>query len=61
MSHMIRLYRLACLIADGHLLKYNHKDVRVPLENQREVLLTMMSPLHWYRQWWASSWLVPPP
>lgn len=24
-------------------------------------VLTMMSPLHWYRQWWASSWLVPPP
>lgn len=24
-------------------------------------MLTMMSPLHWCRQWWASSWLVPPP
>lgn len=25
------------------------------------VVLTIMSPLHSYRQWWASSWLVPPP
>lgn len=24
-------------------------------------MLTMTSPLHWCRQWWASSWLVPPP
>lgn len=23
--------------------------------------LTIMSPSHWCRQWWANSWLVPPP
>lgn len=25
------------------------------------VELTIISPLHSYRQWWANSWLVPPP
>lgn len=32
-----------------------------PFSVNCSAVLTIMSPLHSYKQWWANSWLVPPP